>query len=826
MINLSTEEIPDSAYIFLAKGLGFVQSRKVDYQDLKYDTTEFTRKLAWKAFFKANPELETNSNQSTELHRDIKISGYTYPNFTSPLLDEIKTKVFGWIANHCASTPKENLSPLEFRGRKWVTDKTKSEELFVTRADKGGAILVMNFADVKAAIENELFDPNKFQKLDRNADQQLNHVKNEVKSLTKELAARNIISDHDKTLIAGLNANNNSKCAPEYQPEPPYAYPLFKIHKLSSEDIANKKIPPNRLVHASKFGPLYRMEKWASPYLTKISREYCKEEFILDTGDLIGHFKNMNESQCLHKENVNLFTMDVKALYPSIDPQLALQAIADALAKDKTTDKNTKTAILRFIELSFENSYVTYRNECYKSKVGIPTGGSLSRQIADIFLHWLLYNKVAPKLGTIEAIRFWKRFIDDCVGIWRGTQRSFYNFVRTLNAETKKYGIEFPLTEVQFGKSVHILDLCTYLEEENTINYRGYTKPTDSKRYLNPNSFHPRSVFRSIPYSQFLRTLRNNSKPDTASTELEQCVKEFENSGYKKVELIKLKHEALNRIKPMEANDGGDNEDGSDEDRNAVEEDGNGDVDDANGGDDEGGANNEVRADDEVRADNDNDGDSDEGGNDNDNDNEVETLVFPIHFFSDIEEFKNVLHSLEKEIQMLIGNVRIMFAVKKHGSIGSAVVRNKQLSISSNSITTQRCNGTRCRQCPLVTNKTQISINNQLLSIPKNLNCKSKNIIYLWLCKLCAEREAYFGRTIQESHDRSSGHRACFTDEEKWEKSALSMHAKEVHQDEFSLSNFSVAVIKKVSPQQLRREEFRFIDKYRTIPLGLNRYKV
>ena len=167
-----------------------------------------------------------------------------------------------------------------------------------------------------------------------------------------------------------------------------------------------------------------------------------------------------------------------------------------------------------------------------------------------------------------------------------------------------------------------------------------------------------------------------------------------------------------------------------------------------------------------------------------------------------------------------------MFAVKKHGSIGSAVVRNKQLSIPSNSITTQRCNGTGCRQCPLVTNKTQISINNQLLSIPKNLNCKSKNIIYLWLCKLCAEREAYFGRTIQESHDRSSGHRACFTDEEKWEKSALSMHAKEVHQDEFSLSNFSVAVVKKVSPQQLRREEFRFIDKYRTIPLGLNRYKV
>ena len=55
--------------------------------------------------------------------------------------------------------------------------------------------------------------------------------------------------------------------------------------------------------------------------------------------------------------------------------------------------------------------------------------------------------------------------------------------------------------------------------------------------------------------------------------------------------------------------------------------------------------------------------------------------------------------------------------------------------------------------------------------------------------------------------------------------SALSMHAKDMHQTSFSLDNFSVAVIKKVSPQRLRREEFKFIDKFRTNSLGLNRYK-
>ena len=339
---------------------------------------------------------------------------------------------------------------------------------------------------------------------------------------------------------------------------------------------------------------------------------------------------------------------------------------------------------------------------------------------------------MSPKLDTIEAIRFWKRFIDDVVGIWRGTKRSFDNFLKTLNNECMKYGILFPFKEAQFGKSAHVLDLNVYLEENNQIQYRGYTKPTDSKRYLNPSSFHPKSVFNAIPYSQMLRTIRNNSKPETRTEELELCVDQFKNSGYKEDELVKLKYDAIN--KPTETP------------RN-----------------------------------------SDRG----------DTLVFPVFYFDGIQEFKKVVYDLENEIQSLIGEeTRIMLALKKSSSIGNSVVRNKQLSIR-NTVSNQRCNTRGCRQCPLVNDQNRLTINNEIIRIPNNLNCKSKNIIYLWLCKLCAE--AYFGRTTQECHDRSSGHRGSFT-EDKFEKSALSMHARDVHQDCFSLDNYLVSVVKKVSP--------------------------
>ena len=152
---------------------------------------------------------------------------------------------------------------------------------------------------------------------------------------------------------------------------------------------------------------------------------------------------------------------------------------------------------------------------------------------------------MTPKLSLVQAIRSWKRFIDDCVGVWRGTKRSFDNFVRQLNAETMKYGIKFPINEVQFGRVIHFLDLCIYLDENNRIHYRGYTKPTDAKRYLDPLSFHPTSVFDSIPFSQMLRTLRNNSKDETRNEELLQCVSYFKNSGYNPDKLQDLKEKAI-----------------------------------------------------------------------------------------------------------------------------------------------------------------------------------------------------------------------------------------------------------------------------------------
>ena len=86
-----------------------------------------------------------------------------------------------------------------------------------------------------------------------------------------------------------------------------------------------------------------------APHLTKISRSYCEEEFILDTDHLLKHIHEFNETQLAIPKNkrhkLYLSTLDVAALYPSIKPEEALRALETAFINDQTTEVNIKEAL-------------------------------------------------------------------------------------------------------------------------------------------------------------------------------------------------------------------------------------------------------------------------------------------------------------------------------------------------------------------------------------------------------------------------------------------------------------------------------------------------
>ena len=323
----------------------------------------------------------------------------------------------------------------------------------------------------------------------------------------------------------------------------------------------------------------------------------------------------------------------------------------------------------------------------------------------------------------------------------------------------------FPVKETQFGRSVNFLDINVYFDDDNKLHYRLYTKPTDSRSYLNPKSFHPKHVFHSVPFSQMMRIMNRNTKEETREEDITQVKTDFMNSGYNRKILDDIEHKACERITTEQTNM-------------------------------------------EINM-----------------DENTDTIVFTIDYFEEFDVFKKVVKSVEEDLSTLFNNVKIKVTCRKSSSIGNMFIQNKRLCIQNKNTGSQKCGHTRCLTCPLMITSNSIPINGIDIKVRKDLNCKSKNCIYLCICKKCPKNNAYFGQTVQEHHNRMSSHRQKFCID-KFTKSALSMHAYDAHGGELTLNDFDVAVISKVPPRRLNREEFVFIDKFQTKTKGLNRYQV
>ena len=90
------------------------------------------------------------------------------------------------------------------------------------------------------------------------------------------------------------------------------------------------------------------------------------------------------------------------------------------------------------------NQCVKYKGGSYKGKKGMATGGSSSRQCADMFLSWLILqtpDAVSTLISLWENILFWVRFIDDVFGIWNNTEELFLAFIGELNMICAEFGI-------------------------------------------------------------------------------------------------------------------------------------------------------------------------------------------------------------------------------------------------------------------------------------------------------------------------------------------------------------------------------------------------
>ena len=114
---------------------------------------------------------------------------------------------------------------------------------------------------------------------------------------------------------------------------------------------------------------------------------------------------------------------------------------------------------------------------------------------------------------------------------------------------------------------------------------------------------------------------------------------------------------------------------------------------------------------------------------------------------------RSLLHNITEDLRTVTGEnqLRPILANKRGPNIGDKITKNKELcsedrlsdlqilfSSEMQQHQNQKCNTKRCKSCCLfVESSTFVEAGGFSHVLPRNLTCKSRNIVYIFQCKLC-----------------------------------------------------------------------------------------
>ena len=217
--------------------------------------------------------------------------------------------------------------------------------------------------------------------------------------------------------------------------------------------------------------------------------------YVKDTSDFIN---TINETKDINKDTI-LVTLDVKSLYTNIPNHEGIEAVKSSLNSVSQKPIATKV-IIKFLFLILTLNNFVFNGIYYLQKIGFAMRTICAPNYANIFMRKFEKTYIYPYINQFS--NFYCRFIDDIFFIWNGTVIQLQEFIKKLNNRHPiiKFDFKFSKTSIEF------LDTTVYKnKEQNKLLTTVYCKPTDRRNFLHYTSAHPRSLIKSIPYSQALR---------------------------------------------------------------------------------------------------------------------------------------------------------------------------------------------------------------------------------------------------------------------------------------------------------------------------------
>ena len=294
-----------------------------------------------------------------------------------------------------------------------------------------------------------------------------------------------------------------------------------KTPKFYTLPKVHKENHPGRPIIAAINSPTSKLARFVDHHLQPIAEKL--PSYVQDTGAFLRKIKKIGRVP----KNAILVTMDVSSLYTNIPHREGLNAAARAL--EARTNRTVPTRVLiKFLSLVLNLNNFSFNDNNYIQTKGCAMGSKCSGSYADIFMGDFEAQHIYPRINGYH--RGYTRFKDDIFLIWTGGEEALLNFFQEINGVHGS--IKF---ECKHAKDViNFLDTNVHINPDGTLKTSLYQKPTDRNAYLHHSSYHPAKLISNIPYGQFLRVKKICSDPIDAEQSINNLEWKFHERGFPK----------------------------------------------------------------------------------------------------------------------------------------------------------------------------------------------------------------------------------------------------------------------------------------------------
>ena len=534
--NFSDIEVTKDMESLLNKGLNYaIVPKTINTTQIIAGFERMGRTMNW--MDKINKEKESNEERELDLSLTdnfIKVpwkpTNIRQPQGT-PTAD-LTTFLNGSLSCVLGSDLKKthrNLPVNERAAMDKLVSLQKSRVITIKPMDKMGGVAILNTPEYISGMEQllkaEFKDENGtnhlyFRTLEAvEADQlQFNHLE-ELKDIVRKGRQRGWIGEDEAKWLV-----------PDHF-SPGRLYGLVKDHVDPAKWPAGGKIPPLRPVESAS-GTTFEN---SSHFVDYHSNHLVKDipSFIEDTPDLLRFIESENQKGPQPAGCVPV-TLDVTALYTNIPIDEGMHYFQEFL--DKREDKTVPTAFLiTLLGMVLSCNILTFDNKFYWQEVGVAMGTRVAPTFANIFMSVIEGRMLRTWRGQAPA--WYRRFIDDCIMLWTGSEVELLNFLEHINNIHPL--IKFKASYDFQSKKVEFLDTVISITEQGFIKTSLFTKPGKKCTYLLPSSCHPGHITQNIPYSLALRLKRICSDNLDFLAHLDILQEKLLGRGYKQNFIVK-----------------------------------------------------------------------------------------------------------------------------------------------------------------------------------------------------------------------------------------------------------------------------------------------